>query len=139
MGKQLFADLVDTLPFATTRIPRCRADINPDHKDVIPLQGKNQHNTLSTQSSIPGENKLTSDLIDKYHKINNLLDLKLIRLLKEFAEIFPTDPFKVPNLHIQPVQIKPNTDRVIRLRPYRIPFTYRKEIDIQINEMLKKI
>ncbi|UYV68125.1 K02A2.6-like, partial [Cordylochernes scorpioides] len=64
-------------------------------------------------------------------------DLKLIRLLKEFAEIFPTDPFKVPTLHIQPVQIKPNTDRVIRLRPYRIPFTYRKEIDIQINEMLK--
>ncbi|UYV76761.1 K02A2.6-like, partial [Cordylochernes scorpioides] len=47
------------------------------------------------------------------------------------------DPFKVPTLHIQPVQIKPNTDRVIRLRPYRIPFTYRKEIDIQINEMLK--
>ncbi|UYV64801.1 hypothetical protein LAZ67_3002029 [Cordylochernes scorpioides] len=97
-----------------TRIPRCprnpgnqphRADINPDHKDVIPHQGKNQHN--------------------------------LIRLFKEFAEIFPTDPFKVPTLHIQPVQIKPNTDRVIRLRPYRIPFTYRKEIDIQINEMLK--
>ncbi|UYV61191.1 K02A2.6-like, partial [Cordylochernes scorpioides] len=49
----------------------------------------------------------------------------------------PGDPFKVPTLHIQPVQIKPNTDRVIRLRPYRIPFTYRKEIDIQINEMLK--
>ncbi|UYV67519.1 SEC61G [Cordylochernes scorpioides] len=44
-GKQLFADLeVDVLPFATTRIPRCRADINPDHKDVIPHQGKNQHN-----------------------------------------------------------------------------------------------
>ncbi|UYV67939.1 hypothetical protein LAZ67_5002550 [Cordylochernes scorpioides] len=141
MGKQRFADLeVDVLPFATTRIPRCprnpgnqphRADINPDNKDVIPHQGKR------TSIIIPGENNLTSDLIDKYHKINNLLDLKLIRLLKEFAEIFPTDPFKVPTLHIQPVQIKPNTDRVIRLRPYRIPFTYRKEIDIQINEMLK--
>ncbi|UYV80669.1 hypothetical protein LAZ67_19001328, partial [Cordylochernes scorpioides] len=102
-----------------------------------PLYVNHLQQTLSTQSSIPGENKLTSDLIDKYHKINNLLDLKLIRLLKEFAEIFPTDPFKVPTLHIQPVQIKPNTDRVIRLRPYRIPFTYRKEIDIQINEMLK--
>ncbi|UYV79442.1 hypothetical protein LAZ67_17002633 [Cordylochernes scorpioides] len=132
-----------TYDLKKTRCPRNpgnqphRADINPDHKDEIPHQGKDQHNTLSTQSSIPGENKLTSDLIDKYHKINNLLDLKLIRLLKEFAEIFPTDPFKVPTLHIQPVQIKPNTDRVIRLRPYRIPFTYRKEIDIQINEMLK--
>ncbi|UYV70290.1 K02A2.6-like, partial [Cordylochernes scorpioides] len=102
-----------------------------------PLYVNHLQQTLSTQSSIPGENKLTSDLIDKYHKINSLLDLKLIRLLKEFAEIFPTDPFKVPTLHIQPVQIKPNTDRVIRLRPYRIPFTYRKEIDIQINEMLK--
>ncbi|UYV83410.1 hypothetical protein LAZ67_23000910 [Cordylochernes scorpioides] len=57
MGKQHFADLeVDVLPFATTRIPRCprnpwnqphRADINPDHKDVIPHQGKNQHNIYS--------------------------------------------------------------------------------------------
>ncbi|UYV67686.1 K02A2.6-like [Cordylochernes scorpioides] len=45
VGKQLFSNLeVDVLPFATTRIPRCRADINPDHKDVIPHQGKNQHN-----------------------------------------------------------------------------------------------
>ncbi|UYV73723.1 hypothetical protein LAZ67_11000520 [Cordylochernes scorpioides] len=44
---------MDVLPFATTRITRCprnpgnqphRADINPDHKDVIPHQGKDQHN-----------------------------------------------------------------------------------------------
>ncbi|UYV68052.1 hypothetical protein LAZ67_5002912 [Cordylochernes scorpioides] len=60
--KQRFADLeVDVFPFATTRIPRCprnpgnqpyRADINPDHKDVIPHQGKNQHNwTLECQKA----------------------------------------------------------------------------------------
>ncbi|UYV77655.1 hypothetical protein LAZ67_15001827 [Cordylochernes scorpioides] len=73
-GRFAFRNYADTtLP----KEPREPATSSGHHKDVIPHQGKNQHN------------------------------------------------------------IKPNTDRVIRLRPYRIPFTYRKEIDIQINEMLK--
>ncbi|UYV84536.1 K02A2.6-like [Cordylochernes scorpioides] len=57
-------------------------------------------------------------------------------LIRENIGLFPIDKFSVPALNIDSVKIKPNSYKIIRLRPYRIPYSDYPEIKYQIKKML---
>ncbi|UYV67035.1 K02A2.6-like, partial [Cordylochernes scorpioides] len=56
---------------------------------------------------------------------------------KENIGLFLIDKFSVPALNIDPVKIIPNSDKIITLRPYRIPYSDYPEIKYQIEKMLE--
>ncbi|UYV78615.1 K02A2.6-like [Cordylochernes scorpioides] len=56
---------------------------------------------------------------------------------KENIGLFPIDKFSVPALNIDPVKIIPNSDKIITLRPYRIPYSDYPEIKYQKEKMLE--
>ncbi|UYV67597.1 hypothetical protein LAZ67_5001331 [Cordylochernes scorpioides] len=56
---------------------------------------------------------------------------------RENIGLFPIDKFSVPALNIDPVKIIPNSDKIITLRPYRIPYSDYPEIKYQIEKMLE--
>ncbi|UYV67620.1 K02A2.6-like [Cordylochernes scorpioides] len=62
---------------------------------------------------------------------------ELHRILYEFSQVFSTNKYNVPKLNIPPVKINTTTDKIIALRPYRVPLHDQKEIQTQIEQMLQ--
>ncbi|UYV82733.1 hypothetical protein LAZ67_22000691 [Cordylochernes scorpioides] len=58
-------------------------------------------------------------------------------LLHNYQHIFSENKFDVPTLNIPPVEINTISDKIIILRPYRVPYCDLKEIQNQVAEMLK--
>ncbi|UYV81116.1 hypothetical protein LAZ67_20000090 [Cordylochernes scorpioides] len=58
-------------------------------------------------------------------------------LLHNYQHIFSENKFDVPTLNIPPVKINTTSDKIITLRPYRVPYCDLKEIQNQVAEMLK--
>ncbi|UYV72886.1 hypothetical protein LAZ67_10001072, partial [Cordylochernes scorpioides] len=61
----------------------------------------------------------------------------LHRILYEFSHVFSTNKYNVPKLNIPPVKINTTTDKIIALRPYRVPLHDQQEIQTQIEQMLQ--
>ncbi|UYV65863.1 hypothetical protein LAZ67_3005743, partial [Cordylochernes scorpioides] len=62
---------------------------------------------------------------------------ELHRILYEFSHVFSTNKYNVPKLNIPPVKINTTTDKIIALRPYRVPLHDQQEIQVQIEQMLQ--
>ncbi|UYV81678.1 K02A2.6-like [Cordylochernes scorpioides] len=62
---------------------------------------------------------------------------ELHRILYEFSHVFSTNKYNVPKLNIPPVKINTTTDKIIALRPYRVPLHDQQEIQTQIEQMLQ--
>ncbi|UYV61758.1 hypothetical protein LAZ67_1006359, partial [Cordylochernes scorpioides] len=62
---------------------------------------------------------------------------ELHRILYEFSQVFSTNKYNVPKLNIPPVKINTTTDKIIALRPYRVPLHDQQEIQTQIEQMLQ--
>ncbi|UYV81051.1 hypothetical protein LAZ67_19002654 [Cordylochernes scorpioides] len=62
---------------------------------------------------------------------------ELHRILYEFSHVFSTNKYNVPKLNIPPVKINTTTDKIIALRPYRVPLHDQQEIQAQIEQMLQ--
>ncbi|UYV72355.1 hypothetical protein LAZ67_9002766 [Cordylochernes scorpioides] len=62
---------------------------------------------------------------------------ELHRILYEFSQVFSTNKYNVPKLNIPPVKINTTTDKIIALRPYRVPLHDQQEIQTQIEHMLQ--
>ncbi|UYV64407.1 K02A2.6-like [Cordylochernes scorpioides] len=62
---------------------------------------------------------------------------QLHRILYEFSQVFSTNKYNVPKLNIPPVKINTTTDKIIALRPYRVPLHDQQEIQTQIEQMLQ--
>ncbi|UYV75068.1 hypothetical protein LAZ67_12002331 [Cordylochernes scorpioides] len=57
--------------------------------------------------------------------------------LHQFAPVFAANKYDVPRLKIPPVKINTTSDKVIALRPYRVPLNDQLEIQTQIEHMLE--
>ncbi|UYV80110.1 hypothetical protein LAZ67_18001722 [Cordylochernes scorpioides] len=62
---------------------------------------------------------------------------ELHRILYEFSQVFSTYKYNVPKFNIPPVKINTTTDKIIALRPYRVPLHDQQEIQTQIEQMLQ--
>ncbi|UYV62717.1 hypothetical protein LAZ67_2001693 [Cordylochernes scorpioides] len=62
---------------------------------------------------------------------------ELHRILYEFSQVFSTNKYNVPKLNIPPVKINTTTDKIIALRPYRVPLHDQQEIQTQIEQMIQ--
>ncbi|UYV75361.1 hypothetical protein LAZ67_12003633 [Cordylochernes scorpioides] len=62
---------------------------------------------------------------------------ELHRILYEFSHVFSTNKYNVPKLNIPPVKINTTTDKIIALRPYRVPLHDQQEIQTQIEQVLQ--
>ncbi|UYV84623.1 hypothetical protein LAZ67_X002874 [Cordylochernes scorpioides] len=61
----------------------------------------------------------------------------LHKVLHQFAPVFATNKYDVPRLKLPPVKINTTSDKVIALRPYRVPLYDQLEIQTQIEQMLE--
>ncbi|UYV69920.1 hypothetical protein LAZ67_7001199 [Cordylochernes scorpioides] len=58
-------------------------------------------------------------------------------LLQRYTHIFTQNKFNVPCLRIPPVKIPTNSEKIITIRPYRVPICDQQEIRHQIQQMLE--
>ncbi|UYV74104.1 hypothetical protein LAZ67_11002126, partial [Cordylochernes scorpioides] len=58
-------------------------------------------------------------------------------LLQRYTHIFTQKKFNVPCLRIPPVKIPTNSDKIITIRPYRVPICDQQEIRNQVQQMLE--
>ncbi|UYV71471.1 hypothetical protein LAZ67_8003417 [Cordylochernes scorpioides] len=58
-------------------------------------------------------------------------------LLHNYQHIFSENKFDIPTLNIPTIKINTTSDKIITLRPYRVPYCDLKEIQNQVAEMLK--
>ncbi|UYV84622.1 hypothetical protein LAZ67_X002869, partial [Cordylochernes scorpioides] len=61
----------------------------------------------------------------------------LHKVLHQFTPVFAANKYDVPKLKIPPVKINTTSDKVIALRPYRVPLNDQLEIQTQIEHMLE--
>ncbi|UYV75642.1 hypothetical protein LAZ67_13000830, partial [Cordylochernes scorpioides] len=57
-------------------------------------------------------------------------------LLRQYQHVFSRNKFAVPCLKVPPVRIATNSDKVVTIRPYRVPICDQREIRSQIRQML---
>ncbi|UYV68724.1 hypothetical protein LAZ67_6000554 [Cordylochernes scorpioides] len=57
-------------------------------------------------------------------------------LLRQYQHVFSRNKFVVPCLKVPPVRIATNSDKVVTIRPYRVPICDQREIRSQIRQML---
>ncbi|UYV69600.1 hypothetical protein LAZ67_6004053 [Cordylochernes scorpioides] len=57
-------------------------------------------------------------------------------LLRQYQHVFTRNKFAVPCLKVPPVRIATNSDKVVTIRPYRVPICDQREIRSQIRQML---
>ncbi|UYV75444.1 hypothetical protein LAZ67_13000295 [Cordylochernes scorpioides] len=58
-------------------------------------------------------------------------------LLQKYTHIFTQNKFNVPCLRIPPVKIPTNSEKIITIRPYRVPICDQQEIRNQVQQMLE--
>ncbi|UYV73268.1 hypothetical protein LAZ67_10002409 [Cordylochernes scorpioides] len=61
----------------------------------------------------------------------------LHKVLHQFTPVFAANKYDVPKLKIPPVKINTTSDKIIALRPYRVPLNDQLEIQTQIEHMLE--
>lgn len=85
--------------------------------------------------------------ISRIEKLLGLLKLKelkgnenlaLQKICAKYSDVFhlDTDPLTTTNIYKQKIYLKPNASPVYK-KPYRLPFSQKQEIDMQINKMLQ--
>ncbi|UYV63262.1 K02A2.6-like [Cordylochernes scorpioides] len=68
---------------------------------------------------------------------NSNIPLSFLDIINRYSHIFSSNKFDVPKLKIPPVKIHTLSDKIIALRPYRASLVDQREIQEQVNQMLK--
>ncbi|UYV70240.1 hypothetical protein LAZ67_7002261 [Cordylochernes scorpioides] len=68
---------------------------------------------------------------------NSNIPLSFLDIINRYSHIFSINKFDVPKMKIPPVKIHTLSDKIIALRPYRASLVDQREIQEQVNQMLK--
>ncbi|UYV84114.1 hypothetical protein LAZ67_X001216, partial [Cordylochernes scorpioides] len=68
---------------------------------------------------------------------NSNIPLSFLDIINRYSHIYSSNKFDVPKLKIPPVKIHTLSDKIIALRPYRASLVDQREIQEQVNQMLK--
>ncbi|UYV77474.1 hypothetical protein LAZ67_15001145 [Cordylochernes scorpioides] len=121
---------VQTVPKSPVPIPQQPSDHTPLHNSHM----TNPHNELDTHT-----NTQQNPLPHAYYNTtpNTHYTPQFTTLLQRYTHIFSQDKFNVPCLRIPPVKIPTNSEKIITIRPYRVPICDQQEIRNQIQQMLE--
>ncbi|UYV76631.1 hypothetical protein LAZ67_14001532 [Cordylochernes scorpioides] len=105
-----------------------------DHTPLHNSHMTNPHNELDTHT-----NTQQNPLPHAYYSTtpNTHYTPQFTTLLQRYTHIFSQDKFNVPCLRIPPVKIPTNSEKIITIRPYRVPICDQQEIRNQIQQMLE--
>ncbi|UYV70202.1 hypothetical protein LAZ67_7002164, partial [Cordylochernes scorpioides] len=105
-----------------------------DHTPLHNSHMTNPHNELDTHT-----NTQQNPLPHAYYNTtpNTHYTPQFTTLLQRYTHIFSQDKFNVPCLRIPPVKIPMNSEKIITIRPYRVPICDQQEIRNQIQQMLE--
>ncbi|UYV73051.1 hypothetical protein LAZ67_10001674, partial [Cordylochernes scorpioides] len=105
-----------------------------DHTPLHNSHMTNPHNELDTHT-----NTQQNPLPHAYYNTtpNTHYTPQFTTLLQRYTHIFSQDKFNVPCLRIPPVKIPTNSEKIITIRPYRVPICDQQEIRNQIQQMLE--
>ncbi|UYV64748.1 hypothetical protein LAZ67_3001847 [Cordylochernes scorpioides] len=109
----------------------------PSLKNFTIQPDPNNHTMPHTTQSFLHNNLNSTTNVENYIAAHPHLINDCKKLIRENIGLFPIDKFSVPALNIDPVKIIPNSDKIITLRPYRIPYSDYPEIKYQIEKMLE--
>ncbi|UYV72392.1 POLR2A [Cordylochernes scorpioides] len=105
-----------------------------DHTSSHNYHMTNPHNELDTHTKTQ-QNPLPHTYYNTTH--NPLYTPQFTTLLQRYNHIFTQNKFNVPCLRIPPVKIPTNSDKIITIRPYRVPICDQQEIRNQVQQMLE--
>ncbi|UYV76586.1 K02A2.6-like, partial [Cordylochernes scorpioides] len=105
-----------------------------DHTSSHNYHMTNPHNELDTHTKTQ-QNPLPHTCYNTTH--NPLYTPQFTTLLQRYNHIFTQNKFNVPCLRIPPVKIPTNSDKIITIRPYRVPICDQQEIRNQVQQMLE--
>ncbi|UYV61102.1 hypothetical protein LAZ67_1003430 [Cordylochernes scorpioides] len=105
-----------------------------DHTPSHNYHMTNPHNEIDTHT-----NTQQNPLPHAYYNTtsNTHYTPQFTTLLQRYTHIFTQNKFNVPCLRIPPVKIPTNSDKIITIRPYRVPICDQQEIRHQIQQMLE--
>ncbi|UYV66887.1 hypothetical protein LAZ67_4003240, partial [Cordylochernes scorpioides] len=105
-----------------------------DHTPLHNSHMTNPHNELDTHT-----NTQQNPLPHAYYNTtpNTHYTPQFTTLLQRYTHIFSQDKFNLPCLRIPPVKIPTNSEKIITIRPYRVPICDQQEIRNQIQQMLE--
>ncbi|UYV78601.1 hypothetical protein LAZ67_16002112, partial [Cordylochernes scorpioides] len=109
----------------------------PSLKNFTIQPDPNNHTMPNTTQSFLHDNLNSTTNVENYIAAHPHLINDCKKLIRENIGLFPIDKFSVPALNIDQVKIIPNSDKIITLRPYRIPYSDYPEIKYQIEKMLE--
>ncbi|UYV82062.1 K02A2.6-like, partial [Cordylochernes scorpioides] len=109
----------------------------PSLKNFTIQPDPNNHTMPHTTQSFLHNNLNSTTNVENYIAAHPHLINDCKKLIRENIGLFSIDKFSVPALNIDPVKIIPNSDKIITLRPYRIPYSNYPEIKYQIEKMLE--
>ncbi|UYV72237.1 hypothetical protein LAZ67_9002287, partial [Cordylochernes scorpioides] len=105
-----------------------------DHTSSHKYHMTNPHHELDTHTKTQ-QNPLPHTCYNTTH--NPLYTPQFTTLLQRYNHIFTQNKFNVPCLRIPPVKIPTNSDKIITIRPYRVPICDQQEIRNQVQQMLE--
>ncbi|UYV65318.1 hypothetical protein LAZ67_3003933 [Cordylochernes scorpioides] len=105
-----------------------------DHTSSHNYHMTNPHNELDTHTKTQ-QNPLPHTCYNTTH--NPLYAPQFTTLLQRYTHIFTQNKFNVPCLRIPPVKIPTNSEKIITIRPYRVPICDQQEIRNQVQQMLE--
>ncbi|UYV72754.1 hypothetical protein LAZ67_10000538 [Cordylochernes scorpioides] len=105
-----------------------------DHTSSHNYHMTNPHNELDTHTKTQ-QNPLPHTCYNTTH--NPLYAPQFTTLLQRYTHIFTQNKFNVPCLRIPPVKIPTNSEKIITIRPYRVPICGQQEIRNQVQQMLE--
>ncbi|UYV65565.1 hypothetical protein LAZ67_3004714 [Cordylochernes scorpioides] len=105
-----------------------------DHTPSHNYHMTNPHNEIDTHT-----NTQQNPLPHAYYNTtpNTRYTPQFTTLLQRYTHIFTQNKFNVPCLRIPPVKIPTNSEKIITIRPYRVPICDQQEIRHQIQQMLE--
>ncbi|UYV65930.1 K02A2.6-like [Cordylochernes scorpioides] len=105
-----------------------------DHTPSHNYHMTNPHNELDTHT-----NAQQNPLPHAYYNTtpNTRYTPQFTTLLQRYTHIFTQNKFNVPCLRIPPVKIPTNSEKIITIRPYRVPICDQQEIRHLIQQMLE--
>ncbi|UYV67424.1 hypothetical protein LAZ67_5000530, partial [Cordylochernes scorpioides] len=142
----------DALPTNVYKFTKCKQDLcptQPRETDIFTTFPSNQSCLhVADPTPIICSPTIVSPTISPTHDIEISIPSnatpqlehcphELHRILYEFSHVFSTNKYNVPKLNIPPVKINTTTDKIIALRPYRVPLHDQQEIQTQIEQMLQ--
>ncbi|UYV84653.1 hypothetical protein LAZ67_X002982, partial [Cordylochernes scorpioides] len=142
----------DALPTNVYKVTKCKQDLcptQPRKTDIFTTFPSNQSCLhVADPTPIICSPTIVSPTISPTHDIEISIPSnatpqlehcphELHRIPYEFSHVFSTNKYNVPKLNIPPVKINTTTDKIIALRPYRVPLHDQQEIQTQIEQMLQ--